>query len=311
MKILATSDWHLHSAKPICRIDENWVDTQKKCLDLLAEYINTHEIDILAISGDVFDTPSVIPSVSNIFYDFVNKIDVPIYMIGGNHDLPYHQYKYVDGCSYYGAYLFASKSNNQAANNINIDCFDFSEELLEDNTLKDERDVALIHYFSVKNENDRVPRDTKCLTSGDILKTLEKTRITIIGDNHQAWYVRKGDRLVVNCGTLLKRNATEANYDTGFYVVDTETLDVEKVSLFDFEKDYIDTSYLSIKKHLEETEGINYDSLVNELSETNNNGEQFDFIYTLEKYISSDNKVNKDIKNYLNKVLDHVKGVLS
>ena len=89
MKILHTSDWHLgRSLYGRGRYDEfaaflNW----------LAEQVEREQIQILLISGDIFDTTTPSNRAQELYYSFLCRIANSatcrqVVVIGGNHDSP-------------------------------------------------------------------------------------------------------------------------------------------------------------------------------------------------------------------------------
>lgn len=88
MNILHTSDWHLGKM----------LEKQKRYeefslfLDWLLEIIVHHEIDILLISGDIFDTTTPNNQSQKLYYNFLSRLSqTPCHhtvIIGGNHDSP-------------------------------------------------------------------------------------------------------------------------------------------------------------------------------------------------------------------------------
>lgn len=88
MKILHTADWHLgHRLHEQSQIEE-----QKLFLNWIENYIQTEQIDVLLISGDVFDTGSPSSQSQKMYYDFLIKLQNTncknIIITGGNHDSP-------------------------------------------------------------------------------------------------------------------------------------------------------------------------------------------------------------------------------
>lgn len=86
MKILHTSDWHL--GKKLYRISR--IKEQKLFLNWLIDYIINEEIDVLLISGDIFDVPTPPNEALKLYFNFLKNLtqkrEIPIYIIGGNHD---------------------------------------------------------------------------------------------------------------------------------------------------------------------------------------------------------------------------------
>ena len=70
MKILHTSDWHLGHRL----LDQSQQEEQSLFLDWLLEYIAANRIDVLLVSGDIFDVgvPSAI--AQKLYYDFLIRL---------------------------------------------------------------------------------------------------------------------------------------------------------------------------------------------------------------------------------------------
>ena len=88
MKILHTADWHLGH-----RLFENTqIEEQSLFLDWLRETITTKEVDVLLVSGDIFDTNTPSTQSLKMYYDFLMKLQNTsckhIVITGGNHDFP-------------------------------------------------------------------------------------------------------------------------------------------------------------------------------------------------------------------------------
>ena len=88
MKILHTADWHLGH-----RLDEqSQVEEQTLFLKWIQEYIDKEKIDVLLISGDIFDTNAPSNQSLEMYYNFLVKLKSTscksIIITGGNHDSP-------------------------------------------------------------------------------------------------------------------------------------------------------------------------------------------------------------------------------
>ena len=89
MKILHTSDWHLGH-----RLHEQSQQyEQEKFLEWLLRYIDENGIDVLLVSGDIFDTAYPSAQSMTLLYDFLGKLlrnttCKHIVVTAGNHDSP-------------------------------------------------------------------------------------------------------------------------------------------------------------------------------------------------------------------------------
>lgn len=86
MKILHTADWHLgHRLHEQSQLEE-----QTLFLNWIENYIINQKIDVLLISGDVFDTGSPSNQSLEMYYSFLVKLKATtcksIIITGGNHD---------------------------------------------------------------------------------------------------------------------------------------------------------------------------------------------------------------------------------
>lgn len=85
MKILHTADWHL--GKRLYKHDLR--DDHVRFLDWLADTIEARDIDVLLISGDVFDTANPNDGSMALYYQFLTRmlpLGRQIIITGGNHD---------------------------------------------------------------------------------------------------------------------------------------------------------------------------------------------------------------------------------
>ncbi|WP_405605064.1 exonuclease SbcCD subunit D C-terminal domain-containing protein [Polaribacter sp. Asnod1-A03] len=88
MKILHTADWHLGHRLH----EQSQYEEQSLFLNWLESYIIINKIDVLLISGDVFDTGSPSNQSLEMYYSFLVKLRgtccKSIIITGGNHDSP-------------------------------------------------------------------------------------------------------------------------------------------------------------------------------------------------------------------------------
>jgi exonuclease SbcD len=70
MRILHTADWHIGHRL----YERNRVGEHKQFLDWLLETIKEHEIDVLLVSGDVFDTALPASDVTDLYYRFLFQL---------------------------------------------------------------------------------------------------------------------------------------------------------------------------------------------------------------------------------------------
>ena len=88
MKILHTADWHLGHRLH----DQSQFEEQNLFLNWIENYIITQKIEVLLISGDIFDSGSPSNQSLEMYYSFLVKLNntccKSIIITGGNHDSP-------------------------------------------------------------------------------------------------------------------------------------------------------------------------------------------------------------------------------
>lgn len=90
MKILHTADWHIGQ-----RLHERQrTDEHEQFLDWLLRKIRKHQVELLLVSGDIFDTSLPSAESTNLYYRFLYRLfaetDTYTVITAGNHDSPRH-----------------------------------------------------------------------------------------------------------------------------------------------------------------------------------------------------------------------------
>ncbi|SEM80546.1 Exodeoxyribonuclease I subunit D [Syntrophus gentianae] len=88
MKLLHTSDWHL--GRTFDR--RKRYDEYEAFLNWLVELIETQDVDVLLVAGDVFDSSTPSNRAQELYYRFLYRVAVSprrhVVITGGNHDSP-------------------------------------------------------------------------------------------------------------------------------------------------------------------------------------------------------------------------------
>ena len=90
MRILHTADWHIGQ-----RLHErSRLDEHEQFLDWLLDTIQAHKVELLLVSGDIFDTALPSSDSTNLYYQFLYRLfdetDAYTVITAGNHDSPRH-----------------------------------------------------------------------------------------------------------------------------------------------------------------------------------------------------------------------------
>lgn len=89
LKLLFLTDTHIRGTTPKNRKDE-FVDTLERKLLEVVGIIKDYNIDYVLHGGDLFDRPDVSISIVSRFARILKQINLPIYLISGNHDIYGH-----------------------------------------------------------------------------------------------------------------------------------------------------------------------------------------------------------------------------
>ncbi|MEZ5056085.1 MAG: exonuclease SbcCD subunit D C-terminal domain-containing protein [Saprospiraceae bacterium] len=88
MRLLHTSDWHLGQRF----INQERIQEHELALDWLLKTIKNQQVDVLVVSGDIFDTFNPSNSAQQLYYNFLVKLSTTncqyTIITGGNHDSP-------------------------------------------------------------------------------------------------------------------------------------------------------------------------------------------------------------------------------
>lgn len=90
MRILHTADWHIGQ-----RLHEHpRHDEHESFLNWLLQTIQNHNVELLLVAGDIFDTSLPSAEATNLYYEFLfrlyNETDTYTIIIAGNHDSARH-----------------------------------------------------------------------------------------------------------------------------------------------------------------------------------------------------------------------------
>ncbi|MFY7788676.1 MAG: exonuclease SbcCD subunit D C-terminal domain-containing protein, partial [Thermoflexibacteraceae bacterium] len=89
MKVLHTADWHLGQKL----YEKERYEEHQAFLDWLLQTIEAEKVDLLLLSGDVFDTPNPPNKAMELYYNFLAQLlhshCQAAVIVGGNHDSPF------------------------------------------------------------------------------------------------------------------------------------------------------------------------------------------------------------------------------
>lgn len=221
MKLIATADWHLTKTTPISRTD---VDYYQTCLDKvqqIVDYAQQHEA-VICVAGDIFDNLKVTPYMINKLYAILK--DVYVFSVAGQHDMEYRNI--TESCAYKTLIdLEVIYHLTKKVDKYNFMGVSFNEEVPRNV----KANVALVHKTITENDPPYFLKDAT--RASDIMKLLHDVKIIISGDYHIPFVKRKNGQVLINCGSLMRKGKDQIDYTPCVWLVDTETLQVDKLPL--------------------------------------------------------------------------------
>ncbi len=242
MKILHTSDWHigkqLYGNKRYQEFEE--------FLDWIVKIISDEEIDILLISGDIFDTTTPSNRAVEIYFNFLFKVAKAkvckhIVVTAGNHDSPSFLEAPKEVLKFLNVYVVARVDN------------------LEEEVLKLRVDDSEVIICAVPYLRDRDLRDSEY---GESVETKEKKVIEAIKRHYQevsklAKQKQDKSQKIVAMGHMFVAGENTKIGD-GVRELYVGSLGYVGADIFDKNFDYVALGHLHIPQSVGENEYIRY-----------------------------------------------------
>jgi DNA repair exonuclease SbcCD nuclease subunit len=223
MKFLQCADIHLRGEIPICRTDENWLESQRKDVRFLVDTANKLKVPLLCL-GDIFDAPRCATAVVNMAIEEFSKAKFGIKFLPGNHDLPFHSYKLLQECSL-GTLLHSfSELMDGTAGGHKWTASPFGLDKQSD------AEIRFIHRLVFPDEASR-PIDECGQTAEELLAEFPEQKWIFTGDYHHSFHFEKDGRHVVNTGCVNIQKADMIGYIPKVAVVDTDAGTIEWIPI--------------------------------------------------------------------------------
>lgn len=312
---ICISDLHFTLDKPRSRADQDWKKTQE---DYIAEVMHLSmnvrkdgwEVPIL-IAGDIFNKPDNPAELVNMVIEGFDGANV--YMIPGQHDLPYHNKDDTKKSSYgildhiktfrtvpHGDLLFATNKMVFSGFPWEHDGYP-DDDLLKDELLTNRIKIALLHeYVGMKGRT----YDAKDKSLENVNRMSERFKgfdIVICGDNHKHFMYQKNKKspLIYNCGGFIPRNSDEkGNRSYVGIIYSDKTMSARKMSM-NFDDKWV--------KNVEKEEKVyDTDSLIKTIRKA-----QTSSIQTLNAFENMVDKISKEGVKIDGPVLKIIKEIMS
>jgi len=192
-------------------------------LAFLVDTANRNQVP-LVLGGDVFDKPRVATEVVNMAIMELLKAEHGVFIVPGNHDLPYHQFSLVHESSL-GTLLQIFPMVPQ------IDRIQDAQPFGMDRPTGAK--VVFTHQLVFRDESQR-PAMAKGLTASELLDAFPDADWIFTGDHHAAWhYKARSGPNVVNPGCMLIHNAADIGQVAKCALIDIDAGSVEWIEIPD------------------------------------------------------------------------------
>lgn len=284
MRMIITADWHIRNTKPRCRIDEDWIKTQQKALNQIAEICENKNAPLMVV-GDIFN------SNSDTSFECINMVQKladrigGIYILAGNHDLIYHSSENIDK-SAIGVLL-------QSENVFKIE--DYSDEFSAPNFDEERNSMPYMFIHTLTIPSKDKPDFIECETPESLLEKYPTAKWIFTGDYHKNFVYEEDDRYVINPGCLIRQVSDMKNYQCVVYFIDTEKEIIESIPIIDNEG-LVNDEYIIRENEREER----IESFVNKLKDVES--VSLDFIDNVEKALLV-NKIDEKLKDCVKELI--------
>lgn len=253
---IITADWHIRPDKPRCRRDADWESFQEACVKFLVDEANSYGCK-LVIVGDLFNTPNVPARLITMLINQFSRLNEMVYLLAGNHDLPYHSSENIDNSSI-GILMALSKGHVKINADKELGKLGIYSNFNDEETGTD-TGIVFTHTLTFPDMKS-IPPNVDAVTAEDLLAKYPKAKWIFTGDMHMAfWVVHKG-RNVLNPGCLNRQVADYKDYKPQAWFVDTDRKLVEPVIVPD-DADMVDDEYLRAEEEREDRIGAFIDTV--------------------------------------------------
>ena len=279
MRFVLTADWHIRATKPRCRIDEDWVQTQRLALNQIADIANSKDFPVYVV-GDLFHSHGDTSfEVVQLIQEFANSLNHGMFILAGNHDLQYHNSSNLHK-SAIGILLHCEKINF-IQNNEYVSVGNFDQET-------ENKEIIFKHILCFPDLKS-MPPNVNAVTAEDLLDEYDNAKWIFTGDYHHNFVYENKGRHVVNSGCLIRQVSDMKDYQCGVYVIDTDLNKIDFVPIVD-DYDLVDDSH--ILRQNEKDERI--ENMVDKLMDIE--AVSLDFIQNIENVL-----LNNDIPDEIRK----------
>ncbi len=290
MRGIITADWHIRATRPRCRIDDDWLGTQRDAIKQVFQLAVQKKADIFVV-GDIFhansDTSFACIALVQKLALQLKKKGLRLFILAGNHDLPYHNVENIDR-SAVGILLKSENIYSIQEYSEDISAPNFGGEV-------EDKEIVFRHVLVFPDVNS-VPPGCDAYTYKELCEETPNAKYIFTGDYHHSFIGRYRKQTVANPGCLLRQASDFVDYQNVVYFVDTEQDIIDAFPIID-NVQLMDDTY--IQKQNEREERIS--SFVETLANTES--VSLDFVDNVEKALLV-NDFSEEYKDIIRELLE-------
>lgn len=302
MKFIHTGDWHVREDKPRCRLgtEDDWTKFQIDCVMQVLNLAKERNCPIVH-TGDLFHRSYVNIYILHFLWRTILEMNIPIYIMAGNHDLMYHSWENIDK-SVFGIFWELTKRGKNGILREITEIGDYAHFGME--PVKTNSKLLFLHELVFRTEKERPGyiKSTKAKTAQELLNEHFQYEMIFLGDNHESFVYENNNRMVLNPGCLTIQTADMIDYKPSVFYVDTETKKVEQLFIDTGEDCVVTDEYLTKEKDRDER----IDSFISAISEAKE--VSMDFEGNLRMAMKKDEQLlGKDGIDLIEKLIEEVR----
>lgn len=219
MKFILTADWHVRGERPRCRLDDDWIESQRNDINFVIDLANRLKLPIYN-TGDIFDSARVSTSALNMVIECLKRLENDFFILPGNHDLLMHNYQNMRHSSigvltqYFG----------ELKDGLGVTAQPFGLDEQSD------AEIRFMHRLVFPDEKSR-PMEGCGQIAQEILDEFPNQKFIFTGDYHHHFIYENDGRYVVNPGCLNIQKADYIDYKPIVFIVDTDKASFEPVEI--------------------------------------------------------------------------------
>lgn len=213
----------MSQSAPVWRSPEpDWYAAMCRPLHFLYDLCKKHSCP-LVVAGDVFDKWNPPPELINFALKNFRAFGKfgGVYAVPGQHDLPNHRYEDIKKSGYWTLVEAGVIENLPAgetralSRNFSVTGFPWKA-ILGLPSVKDDRvvNLAVVHDYCWKDGHS-FPGCPQEKHVEEHRRRLKGYTAAVFGDNHNGFLHSRKDMDILNCGSLMRRNADQFGYETG------------------------------------------------------------------------------------------------